>query len=58
MKTITTQDTTIQSKCKAFVDLMNISSDDETTGKLFKRTSVQDMLPQQTDNGEKKCKTT
>ena len=43
----TTHVAMMQSKRKAFVDLTNISSDDETSGKLYKRTSVQDMLPQQ-----------
>ena len=43
-------DSSMQSERKAFVDLTNISSDDETTGKSFKRTSVQGMFPQQTEN--------
>ena len=49
----TTHVAMMQSKRKAFVDLTNISSDDETSGKLCKRTSVQDMLPQQKADGNK-----
>ena len=52
----TTHVAMMQSKRKAFVDLTNISSDDETSGKLYKRTSVQDMLPQQKADGNKSAK--
>ena len=38
-----------QSKRKAFIDLSNIPSDDETSQNSFKCTTIEDMLPTKTD---------